>query len=277
MKRQFIAVASALIAAGSMMASAQAGSYNITTGDVLSVYVYRQADMSVKVRVDADGYVRFPVAGRVKVADKNPDDIEKTLARALSRQGFANPEVVVTVESFVPRKIFVLGEVVGSDNATEIPEGGEVTALQAISMNGGLTEKADIANIVVRRTMPDGKTAILPVPAKDILAGKQVADIQLKPYDTVVVPKQQAISVLGTVKKAGEFYTTPNNPLTVSRAVALAGGVERPKSLAIIRVMRGEKSYQVDIQSLLEDGKDAGDADMVLMPGDIVYVPETRW
>ena len=277
MKRQFIAVASALIAAGSMMASAQAGSYNITTGDVLSVYVYRQADMSVKVRVDADGYVRFPVAGRVKVADKNPDDIEKTLARALSRQGFANPEVVVTVESFVPRKIFVLGEVAGSDNATEIPEGGEVTALQAISMNGGLTEKADIANIVVRRTMPDGKTAILPVPAKDILAGKQVADIQLKPYDTVVVPKQQAISVLGTVKKAGEFYTTPNNPLTVSRAVALAGGVERPKSLAIIRVMRGEKSYQVDIQSLLEDGKDAGDADMVLMPGDIVYVPETRW
>ncbi len=277
MKRQFIAVASALIAAGSMMASAQAGSYNITTGDVLSVYVYRQADMSVKVRVDADGYVRFPVAGRVKVADKNPDDIEKTLARALSRQGFANPEVVVTVESFVPRKIFVLGEVVGSDNATEIPEGGEVTALQAISMNGGLTEKADIANIVVRRTMPDGKTAILPVPAQDILAGKQVADIQLKPYDTVVVPKQQAISVLGTVKKAGEFYTTPNNPLTVSRAVALAGGVERPKSLAIIRVMRGDKSYQVDIQSLLEDGKDAGDADMVLMPGDIVYVPETRW
>ena len=277
MKRQFIAVASALIAAGSMMASAQAGSYNITTGDVLSVYVYRQADMSVKVRVDADGYVRFPVAGRVKVADKNPDDIEKTLARALSRQGFANPEVVVTVESFVPRKIFVLGEVVGSDNATEIPEGGEVTALQAISMNGGLTEKADIANIVVRRTMPDGKTAILPVPAQDILAGKQVADIQLKPYDTVVVPKQQAVSVLGTVKKAGEFYTTPNNPLTVSRAVALAGGVERPKSLAIIRVMRGEKSYQVDIQSLLEDGKDAGDADMVLMPGDIVYVPETRW
>lgn len=277
MKRQFIAVASALIAAGSMMASAQAGSYNITTGDVLSVYVYRQADMSVKVRVDADGYVRFPVAGRVKVADKNPDDIEKTLARALSRQGFANPEVVVTVESFVPRKIFVLGEVVGSDNATEIPEGGEVTALQAISMNGGLTEKADIANIVVRRTMPDGKTAILPVPAQDILAGKQVADIQLKPYDTVVVPKQQAISVLGTVKKAGEFYTTPNNPLTVSRAVALAGGVERPKSLAIIRVMRGDKSYPVDIQSLLEDGKDAGDADMVLMPGDIVYVPETRW
>ncbi|EJX10707.1 polysaccharide export protein [gut metagenome] len=277
MKRKLIAVASAFIAAGAMMASAQAGSYNITTGDVLSVYVYRQADMSVKVRVDADGYVRFPVAGRVKVANKNPDDIEKTLARALSRQGFANPEVVVTVESFVPRKIFVLGEVVGSENATEIPEGGEVTALQAISMNGGLTEKADIANIVVRRSLPDGKTAILPVPAQDILAGKQVADIQLKPYDTVVVPKQQAISVLGTVKKAGEFYTTPNNPLTVSRAVALAGGVERPKSLAIIRVMRGDKSYQVDIQSLLEDGKDTGDADMTLMPGDIVYVPETRW
>lgn len=275
MKRQLIAAAGSFLAAISMIAPATAGSYDITTGDVLSVYVYRQADLSMKVRVDAKGYARFPVAGRVKVADKSPDQIEQTLARALARQGFANPEVVVTVDSFVPRKIFVLGEVTGAENDTVIPEGGEVTALQAISMNGGLTEKADVANIVVRRVKPDGKTAIIPVPAEEILSGKQVPDVLLKPFDTVVVPKQTAISVLGTVKKAGEFYVTPNNPLTVSRAVALAGGVERPKSLAIIRVMRGNESFEVNIQSLLEDGK--GEGDMVLQPGDIVYVPETRW
>ena len=63
--------------------------------------------------------------------------------------------------------------------------------------------------------------------------------------------------------------------MTVSRVIALAGGVERPNSLSKIRVTRGDKSFVVDIQKLLEEG--TGGGDMLLEPGDVVYVPETRW
>ena len=147
--------------------------------------------------------------------------------------------------------------------------------MQAISAAGGLAESADVEKIIVRRGDASGNMNVLSVPAKDILMGKKAADIRLQPSDTVVVPKAKPISVLGTAKKPGQFYSNPENPLTVSRVIALAGGVERPNSLSKIRVTRGDKSFVVDIQKLLEEG--TGGGDMLLEPGDVVYVPETRW
>lgn len=63
--------------------------------------------------------------------------------------------------------------------------------------------------------------------------------------------------------------------MTVSREVTLAGGAERPNSLSQIRVTCGKDSFEVDVRSMLESGK--GGNDMELLPGDIVYVLETRW
>jgi polysaccharide export outer membrane protein len=268
----------ALLAAMFFFAAGEAGaaSYSINKGDMLSIYVYRQEDMNVKVRVDDSGFIRFPIAGRIQAVGKTPSQIEGIIAGALRRNGFEQPEVVVSVESFAPRKVYVLGEINGQTNFTlDIPQGGEITAMQAISQAGGLAPSADVTKIVVRRLGSNGNTSMISVPARDIMSGKNVADILLQPSDTVVVPKAKAISVLGTVKNPGEFFATPETPLTVSRAIALAGGVERPKSLAKIRVTRGEKSFLVNIQKLLEEGLPGGD--MELEPGDVVYVPETRW
>ena len=57
-------------------ASVDASSYGISKGDMLSIYVYRQEDMSVKVRVDNSGFIRFPLAGRINVVGKSPSQIE---------------------------------------------------------------------------------------------------------------------------------------------------------------------------------------------------------
>lgn len=253
--------------------TASAAAYSIASGDLLTVSVYRQEDMTYRVRVDTEGFIRFPVAGRIAAAGKSTDTIERTIAQALRRSGYSQPEVVVSVDQYAPRNVFVLGAVTNAANV-QIPEGGEISAMQAISATGGLSEDADIDGIVVRRAV--GKNVqTIKVPARDILNGKSVHDIELTPSDTVVVPRMQPISVLGTVKKPGEFFATAESALTVSRVIALAGGVERPNSLSQIRVTRGDKSFEVDIRSLLESGK--GGNDMTLQPGDVVYVPETRW
>lgn len=276
MKKCFVFVLAFLLFSVFNLQNTYAESYSITKGDLLSIYVYRQEDMTVKVRVDNSGCIRFPIAGSINVIGKTPSQIEGIIAGALRKNGFESPQVVVSVESYAPRKVFVLGEInAGAEFACNIPEGGEMSAMQAISAAGGLKDSADVTKIIVRRTSPSGNVTSISVPARDILAGKQVGDIRLQPSDTIVVPKAKPISVLGTAKKPGQFYATPDQPLTVSRVIALAGGVERPNSLSKIRVQRGDKSYKVDIQELLEDGKGGGD--MLLEPGDVVYVPETRW
>lgn len=267
------ALASFALAGALLPVTAQAAAYSIASGDLLTVAVYRQDDMTYRLRVDPEGYIRFPIAGRVFVAGNSADAIERTIAAALRKHGYSQPEVVVSVEAYAPRNVFVLGAVESAANVV-IPEGSEITAMQAISATGGLSEDADVDGIVVRR-FKGGKGTTLKVNARDILNGKVGEDTRLMPGDTVVVPRVRAISVLGTVKKPGQFFATPEAPLTVSRVVALAGGAERPNSLSQIRVTRGKDSFEVDVRSMLESGK--GGNDLELRPGDIVYVPETRW
>lgn len=250
-----------------------AAAYSITSGDLLAISVYRQDDMTRSIRVDTEGYIRFPIAGRIKVRGKGTGEIEQTISTALRRRGYSDPEVVVSIESYAPRPVFVLGAVKDAVNM-QIPEGGEMTAMQAISSAGGLADNANIDGIIVRRTTAQGVKS-LKVPARQILNGEPGVDVVLQPSDTVVVPQVRPISVLGTAKKPGQFYASAEGPLTVSQVIALAGGVDRPNSLSQIRVMRGTKYFEVNIRSLLEDGK--GGNDMTLEPGDIVYVPETRW
>lgn len=273
---QAFKISTAAVCAASILsfsASAFGAAYDIASGDLLSVKVYRQEDLTLSVRVDTEGFIRVPVAGSIKVVRKNPSDIEKELIARLSKRGYEQPEVVVSVEQFAPRNVFVLGAVKGAANML-IPEGGEMTAMQAISVAGGLAEDADIDRVVVQRK-DNGKIVRIAVPARKILNGDAISDVVLNPSDTIVVPHVKAIACLGTVKKPGHFYAKANAPLTVSQIIALAGGVERPNSLAKIRVTRDKQFIEVDIQSLLENG--TGGNDMELRAGDVVYVPETRW
>jgi polysaccharide export outer membrane protein len=64
-------------AIGLSLASTQAlaAAYDIAPGDLLMVSVYRQEDMTLRVRVDTRGFIRFPMAGRFSVAGKPADAI----------------------------------------------------------------------------------------------------------------------------------------------------------------------------------------------------------
>lgn len=255
-----------------------ASSYDIREGDVLSISVYRQDELNLDVRVSESGTVSYPLVGSMQVVNKSLGEIEKRIAKVLYRNGFESPQVVVSVKSFAPRSVFVLGEVNSPDEASiNIPVGGEITAMQAVSLMGGVKASGDISKIVVRRKLANGEGTLIPVPAVDILMGKNVADVLLQAGDTVVVPKALPVSVLGTANRPGQFYITPDVPMTVSMAISLAGGVERPNSLSVLRVTRGSTSFEVDIQDFLEDGKGSGKGDVLLQPGDVLYVPETRW
>lgn len=252
-----------------------ASPYSIRSGDLLFIHVYRQEELSLRVRVDSEGFLSFPVAGRIKAQGRQPEQIEKVIAGALRRQGFASPDVVVSVESYAPRRVFIFGAILFTGEPfCLIPESGELTAMQAVSAAGGLAPDADVARIVVRRQDAAGRTEIVPVPAGEILRGGKAADIVLRPFDTVIVPRARAVSVLGAVKRPGEFHIAPDGPLTLSLVIALAGGAERPKSLSAVRVTRGATSFSVDLLQFLEEGRGS---DRELEPGDIVYVPESRW
>lgn len=117
--------------------SYQAGSEVVTSGyQRLMGYV-----------VDNDGYIDFPILGRLKVSGLTRWELSEMIKDRLLSEGYLT-DCVVTVE-FMNFKVSVIGEV--NSPGTYTIEGDKVTVLQAISLARDLTIFGQRENVTVIR------------------------------------------------------------------------------------------------------------------------------
>ena len=98
---------------------------------------------------------------------------------------------------------------------------------------------------------------------------------------TVEVYAVREISVQGQVKNPGRVVLSAESSMTVLEAITKCGGFTDSAKGTEVRVTRVDaagkvKVFVVDIDSLIK-GKDrarSGDNSLLLLPGDIIYVPE---
>jgi polysaccharide export outer membrane protein len=122
----------------------------IVPGDVLSVSVYNDTQLSGSTRVRSDGYITLTLLGEVMAAGKTPGALAQELQAALSKFLQA-PNVAVRVESEEMIKVTLIGEL--SDNSNiALPRNSNL--LNAIAAGGGLSEYADKDSIFVIRQKP---------------------------------------------------------------------------------------------------------------------------
>jgi polysaccharide export outer membrane protein len=106
-------------------------------------------------------------------------------------------------------------------------------------------------------------------------APQVVVQYVMSEKDTAVSP-WGSVTVLGTVKEPGKVNIPPTQDLTVSMAIQQAGGFDssaNDKSIMVTRISQGEtKQFEVNLRNAGARG--AVEEDLMLEPGDIVYVPE---
>jgi polysaccharide export outer membrane protein len=85
--------------------------YEIGPGDVLSVVVIGQTQMTSNFPVDAEGMVNFPILGKVKAAEHTTLEIERKLTTLLADGILRRPQVTVSVAEYGSQRVFVTGEV----------------------------------------------------------------------------------------------------------------------------------------------------------------------
>jgi polysaccharide export outer membrane protein len=124
--------------------------YIISVGDMLSIQVFDQAQISGRMRVRSDGRISLPFVNDVQAAGKTPVVLASELEKGL-KQVVLNPKVTVVVEESKPLTISVLGEV--SKPGTQIYE-RESGIAQALAAAGGLTNFAHKNRIFVVRSAP---------------------------------------------------------------------------------------------------------------------------
>ena len=166
------------------LAQQESSHYRIGANDILSIYVWKEPDLTRDITVMPDGRITFPLIGEVVADGQTVNQLKKTISEKLEQYVTA-PEVTVIVRESLSRTVYTIGKV---NRPGPYPLAPNMTVIQALSVAGGFTEWADTKNILIVRR-EGGKEVQLPFNYKEFTDGRNLEqNILLKPNDTIVVP-----------------------------------------------------------------------------------------
>jgi len=149
--------------------------YILGPEDVLEIIVWGHNDLRRKMPISLEGRISFPLIGEVEAAGKTTQQLEKDTAQKLANGYIIHPQVTITVSEYRSQKFFIVGEVKSQGKYALAPE---TTVLMAISIGGGMTEKAATGRIKIIREKNGKKKEF-----------RVTMDTFVQPNDTIIVPE----------------------------------------------------------------------------------------
>lgn len=269
------------------MRSPAAGDYKVGGYDVLNVVVYEEKDLSRdNIRVSADGFISFPLIGRLKVSDLTPSEIEKLISRRLAEaQYLFDAHVSVTLAQYLSRRVVVLGAVKAPGS---YPLQAQERVLDAVSKAGGIGAGSGVAEmeraggraIIIRTQGPETdkeNKIVIDIDLEGLLrGGQQSSNILVQDKDILYVPPAEYFYIIGQVKNPGS-YALRNRDVTLVEAISIAGGFTPIAARNKTRIIRVEddvqKIIEVAVDAITKGGKKVHD--VVVRAHDIIIVPES--
>jgi protein involved in polysaccharide export with SLBB domain len=127
--------------------AAAAGEYVLEPGDVVSVNVFGEPDLSLeKAPITAAGTISMPLLGDVKASGLTQTALQSELTKRLSDGYLKKPEVSVTIAEYRP---FYISGAVNQPGSYPYKEG--LTVEKAVALAGGFTPRASKRKITVVR------------------------------------------------------------------------------------------------------------------------------
>jgi polysaccharide export outer membrane protein len=249
--------------------------YRIGRQDLLEIHVFDLKELDQTVRVADDGAITLPLLGRLEIAGMTKGDLEKLIAARLEERYVRNPQVTIFVKEYESKKVAVSGAVKKPDTYEML---GGKTLLEMISMAGGLDKDLG-KEIFIFRQNDDGSTSRIAIDLERLVYDADPAlNVEVLPGDIIYVPTIQKIRIFvsGAVKSPNLYEVPRAEPVTVLKAVTLAGGATDRASETHVQIIRtadgGERSI---IEVNLKKIKRGKAEDVVLQKDDLVLVPES--
>ncbi len=262
--------------------------YLLGPGDLLDVRVFGQ-DLSTTAEVDSDGnisslpFLEKPIPAKCRTEKQ----VQKDIAAAYSK--FINsPQVSVRIVGRNSRQpAIVFGAV---RQAARVQMQRKVRLNELMAASGGFTERAS-GTIQILHTEPlmcpgpgeeaeaapiDGTRMPLQiVKIAELRMGKVEANPIIRPGDYILVTEAEPVYITGSVVSPQGVYV--RDELTLTRAIAMVGGVRKEAKASEVRIYRQKPGLpeQETIQADLGAIKKKEKPDILLQPYDIIDVPES--
>lgn len=258
--------------------------YRIGPGDVLDIRVFNRPQLSREsVRVDQSGLIQMPlIESDIQAACRTEAELAKDIA-TLYLKYQRHPYVNVFVKEYSSTPVAVIGAV---EKPGRFQLQRRVRLLELLAFAGGQTEKAG-GRIQLARTggintcdvSPDDTSDLAAAESfiyfnlKDTLRGDEKSNPWVRPGDVITLPEADQAYVVGNVFKPQAV--TLKDPVTVSQAIAMAGGTlpaTKSTAIRIIRQSPGSMEKKVITVDLGAINKQRAE-DVALQANDIVDVP----
>ncbi len=274
--------------------------YRIGPGDVLDIRVYNRPQLSREaVRVDGRGLIRMPlIEGEIRAACRTEEEVAADIY-ARYQKYYRRPHVDVFIKEYNSAPVAVIGAV-NSPGRFQLQR--RVRLLELISFAGGPSERAG-ARLQVAHTAgvssckpgaAEGTAAEAEVAGEgggaaadvegvagsfefytlqDTLRGVDRSNPYVQPGDIVTLPEADQAYVVGNVLRP--TAVSLREPVTVTRALAMAGGTLPDTKGGKIRVIR-QSPGSTDRTEILVDLRAVEKRqaeDLALQANDIVEVP----
>jgi len=261
-------------------------SYILGPEDQITVRVFAADDISDKpVQIDNDGSVTLPMIGRVHAAGLTVEHLQANLVTAYKKY-FKDPQVTVQVNDFRSQPVSVAGNVT-TPGVVQLR--GNRNLMEVIGQAGGLQADAGDSVLITRNlsegpipvsgafTDPTGKYSVAHINIRSIMSGKDPeGNIQIKPHDVITVSRARLVYVLGNVTRPGGYVLTENESMSITQAIALAGGWDKTAALSAARVLRADggpnrQQIPANVKKIMENKA----PDLQMQPDDILYIPNS--
>lgn len=262
--------------------------YLLGPGDVIDVRVFGQPDLSAMVEIDSDGnvsslpFLESPIPAKCRTEKALQKDIAVAYGRYIK-----NPQVSVRIAERKSRQpATVFGAV---RQPTRVLMQRKVKLNELIASSGGFTERAS-GTIQILHTEPvmcpqpgeeaeaapiDGTRIPLQiVKISELRAGLPQANPTIRPGDILQVTEAEPVYVTGSVFSPQGIFL--RDQLTLSRALAMVGGVRKEAKVSAVKIYRQKPGEQTQETLVVDYGaiKKNKQPDVFLQAFDVIEVPE---
>jgi len=247
--------------------------YRIGVDDILSIYVWKNEDISMDVPVRSDGNVSLPLIGDIHAEGLDIPEFKIVIAEKYDAY-IKDPQITVTCKVPNSLQVSIVGAVVKPETyvgpaTMTYTLRGDRTLLSILSVVS-IESDADLAESYIIRD-----DVIIPVNLKVLLEdGDTSQNVILHPQDTIVISEPlKEIVLLGEVKTPGRYKTNRNS--TVLDALSRAGGINAERAnLYMAYLARDNDVLPINFKRLLDYGD--MNQNILLNHGDIIYIPSNN-
>jgi polysaccharide biosynthesis/export protein len=276
-------------------------SYILGAGDQIQINVFGYEEYTGPQVILPDGTIILPLIGSITAGGQTVAQLTQELTNRLNPL-LVDPVVTISLTTLRPVVVNVAGEVqrpgpvqLRSLTTTDaVIRDNSIAATPTVSAAlieaGGITQHADLRQVILRRYSPTNESEPMvinlwdaigsdnPPPDITLQDGDSIYVSRLEPgevFDTrlaarsSIAPETVRVRVVGEVVSPGEVQVTPNS--SISSAVAIAGGPTDDARLSRVAFVR--MNDQGVIEREIVDLRNLTDTYQI-QEGDVIIVPE---